>query len=170
VNVITEMEHRKAALRNEMKLEKERHEKAMQGFKDEFRLAEERIQLASGDLDEDKILHAEHVIYVRGAYASAGAERGTAMSNAKAALLAGGGTLKDEYQGTKDYAHWHGQWQSHRYAYGPKHGSMIFEIGLTGEARKREGKLTDDEIEACLYYLTNLERIQSAKARAKEAA
>ena len=170
MNVITEMERRKTTLRAEMKLEEERHAEAMQGFKAEFRLAEERIQLTSGDLDEDKIAHAAHVLVVRGSYANAGSERAAAMGNAKAEVLLGGGTLKTEYQGTKSYDRWHGQWISCRYGFGPSHGSVIFSIGLTEEARKREGSLTDDEIEACLYYLNNLERIQEARAKAKQAA
>lgn len=170
MNVITEMEIMKATLRAEMKLEQERHDKAMQGFKDELRMAEERIQLASGDLDEEKIRLAEHVMHVGGSYANAGSERGYALSNAKAEILNGGGSLKHRFQGTKSYDRWHGQWIDCQYGFGPKHGSVIFRIGLTDEARKREGPLTDDEIESCLYYLNNLERIQEARAKAKLAA
>lgn len=168
MNVITEMEKRKAVLRAEIKLEEERHKKAMEDFKEGLRSSEERIQLASGDLDESRIDHAEHVMYVRGSYADAGGERAAAMSNAKAAILHGGGSLKTEYQGTKSYDRWHGQWIACGYGYGPRHGTVIFCIGLTDEARKRD--LTEDEIEACLYYLNNLERIQAAKTKAKQAA
>ena len=168
MNVITEMEQRKATLRAEMKLEEERHTKAMRGFKEEFRLAEERIQFVSGDLDEAKVLLGEHVLAVSGSYADAGEGRGAAMSNAKAAILQGGGALKTEYQGTKSYDRWHGQWISCSYNMGPRHGGVIFRIGLTNEARQRD--LTEEEIEAALYYLNNLERIQSAKAKAKQAA
>jgi len=43
---------------------------------------------------------------------------------------------------------------------GPRHGSIIFEIGLTKEARQRD--LSAEETDAAIYYLVNLERIQSA--------
>lgn len=171
MNTITEMERRKAELRAAMKAEDERHTKVVHGLKDEYRLAEERIQLSAGGLDEAKIDHAEHVLYVMGSYADAGSERAVAMENAKAAILAGGGTLFQEYQGTKSYDRWHGQWIACDYGYGPKHGSVIFSIGLTDATRKREPKKLDDqEIESCLYYLNNLERIQAAKATARKAA
>jgi hypothetical protein len=172
MNTITEMEHRKATLRAEMRLEEERHAKAVQGFKDEFRMAEERIQIASGNLDEAAIILAEHVMYVGGLYCKAGDDRDAALANAKAQILSGGGTLRVEYQGTKSYDRWRGQWIACSYGMGPRHGSTIFEIGLTDPIRKREQDplLTGDEIEACLYYLNNLERIQGAREKAKQAA
>ena len=51
---------------------------------------------------------------------------------------------------------------------GPSHGSIIFAVGLTNAARKRPyADLAPAEIEAAIYYLTNLARVQAAEADAK---
>jgi hypothetical protein len=172
MNVITEMERRKSQLRIDMKAEDDRHTATAQALKDEYRLANERINLVSTGLDEEKLLLAEHVLEVDGLYSKAGDERVTALEKAKTQILAGGGRLQHEYQGTKSYDRWHGQWIECSYGMGPRHGGVIFRIGLAQPVRKREQQplLTDDEIEACLYYLNNLERIQEAREKAKVAA
>jgi hypothetical protein len=70
---------------------------------------------------------------------------------------------------TKNYDRWTGQREDHEYGYGPKHGSMCFEIGLTKQARARSySDLSGEEIEAAVYYLVNLERIQLAREEAKK--
>jgi hypothetical protein len=47
---------------------------------------------------------------------------------------------------------------------GPRHGHIIFSIGLKRDVRNRDPQLlTDEEREACVYLLTNLEQVQSAK-------
>ena len=71
------------------------------------------------------------------------------------------GDLRTTYFGTKNYDRWHGQREDHEYGMGPRHGSICFEIGLRKEARTRD--LTDAEREAAIYYLVNLERIQTTK-------
>jgi len=119
-------------------------------------------QSASG-LDVEKIALAETVLYTT-AYSKGGEDRASARQDAIDQLaLHGGGQLWDEFYGTKAYAHWYGQRSDHRYGLGPKHGSVVFQIGLTQAARQRvPQELTAQEIEAAVYYLTNLERIQAA--------
>ncbi len=62
------------------------------------------------------------------------------------------------------YDRWYGQRSDHDYGMGPRHGSIIFRIGLVSDARHRE--LTSAERDAAVYYLMNLEAIQAAKVEA----
>lgn len=168
---IVEQERRQQDLRIKMTAEKARHEAAMRGLRDEYELsAESQARLLAG-LNDELILLAEHIIYVSGDFASAGDEKNWAVNKAIAELTAGGGLLFREYVGTKNYAHWHGQGASHPYGYGPKHGSMIFSIGLHAPVRARiEKKISDEEASAAIYYLRNLVEIQKAQASAAAAA
>ncbi len=169
---IVEIERRKAALVEEQDAEKKRHDAEMARIREEYRQAEERGNLMVEGLDGAKILHAEHIIYVRGLYEKAGDERSSAREGAIRRILAGGSDLKSEYVGTKSYDRWHGQSVVHSYGMGPRHGSMIFEIGLTRPVRERTTTplLTEEEIESAVYYLRALEKIQAAAQAAKDSA
>lgn len=97
-------------------------------------------------------------------YSSGGDERNSARQDAIkwfATGQAGYRGLKYEYFGTKSYARWYGQRCDCEYGYGPRHGSIIFKIGLREDARSRD--LTDAEKDAAIYYLMNIEKIQMAK-------
>lgn len=125
-----------------------------------------RINQSLEGLDADKVALAETVIYVRGSYAKAGDDRASVLRDAINELATSdGGRLWRETFGTKSYDRWYGQRSDHPYGYGPRHGSLIFEIGLTRAVRARPQKITPDEIEAAIYYLTHLERIQRTKER-----
>ncbi len=127
-------------------------------------LAETRrlIALQSGGLNLDTLHHAEHVIEVRGDYK----RNPSVITDAIASLVKSrGAEMKQQYFGAKDYSGWSGQRSNHEYGYGPKHGGIVLSCGLTKEARKRE--LTDEEIEAALYYLNNIEAVQSAATKSQ---
>lgn len=168
-NSIASLERRKVSLRADIAAEIARHKEKVDAIQWEFREAEERIQRISNDIDESACLLAEHVIRVGGLYVKAGDERASALNAAVAELVRGGGRLFSEYIGTKSYDRWHGQHVSHEYGMGPRHGRMIFSIELSRPVRDR-GSLTEDEINAALYYLRNIERIQAAHQAAKAAA
>lgn len=71
-----------------------------------------------------------------------------------------GSRLKQEYFGTKNYSQWTNQRSDHPYGYGPKHGNIVFSIGLQPEVRERE--LLDDELCAAIYCLRNIDKVQEA--------
>lgn len=78
-------------------------------------------------------------------------------------LMQGALKLRLEYIGTKHYEGWIGQREDHKYGYGPRHGSIVFAIELQEDVIKRlreGGRLSDDEIEAAVHYLTNLTRAE----------
>lgn len=75
--------------------------------------------------------------------------------------------MKRHYFGLKDYDRWSHQREDHEYGSGPRHGSIVFRIGLTDDARKQDG-LTLQQRDDAIYYLRNLERIQKAEGDAKQ--
>jgi hypothetical protein len=134
----------------------------------EIQVADAAVRVGAEGFDLARIALAEKTLAVLGSYAKAGQDRASVVSDAIAQIATG---EKQGYRGlwleafnTKDYAHWHGQRSDHEYGFGPKHGSIIFSVGLSSQVRQREVKeLTDAEKDACVYYLTNLERIQAAR-------
>lgn len=117
-------------------------------------------------LDVDKITLAETILYV-GDFAKGGTDRASAVQDAIkwfATGKAGYRGLQHEYFGTKSYDRWHGQRCDCEYGMGPRHGSIIFRIELSRDARNRD--LTAEEKDAAIYYLVNIQAIQTA---AKEA-
>jgi hypothetical protein len=170
--MLAEYERQKIRLAAEMQAERDNHKKRMDGLRSEFELADTQCKLLIDGIDESKVLLAEHVIHVSGQYVNAGENRSESRERAIKYLLSGGGALMHEYVGTKDYAHWHGQGSDHSYGMGPKHGTIIFSIGLCRPIRERVSNpaLSEEEIDAAVYYLRNLERIQAAQRAAKDSA
>lgn len=72
--------------------------------------------------------------------------------------------MRNSYFGNKRYSGYY-QESSHSYGMGPSHGSVVDEVGLKQDARKRD--LTDDEKDACIYYLKNYVAITEAKSSLK---
>ncbi len=107
----------------------------------------------NGALDMDRMREAAAVLELRGE-----APRGEfpqideGYRRARQEIARGGGSLKTTYVGFKDYDRWHAQESSHPYGFGPKHGNIIFSIGLAPGVRERG--LTAPEIESALYALT----------------
>jgi hypothetical protein len=136
------------------------------------------LESAADGIDHDKVTLAKTVLSIRGTYAKAGEDRKSVISDAVKQLSTGEparphyGDLWQYYFGTKSYDRWHGQRSDHPYHMGPGHGSIIFSVELTDRVRKNRthADLTADEIEAAIYYLMNLERVQAAEQRAREAA
>lgn len=133
------------------------------------------LNQAEAGLDPEKIALAETVLQVRGEYARAGEDRASARQDAIRQLSTGKAEnaykdLWSNYLGTKNYDRWHGQRCDCSYGMGPRHGSIIFSIGLTDETRRRDPReLSAEETEAAIYYLFNLERIQEARKAAQAA-
>ncbi len=72
------------------------------------------------------------------------------------------GDLHREYFGAKDYDHWVSQRCDCEYGMGPRHGHIVFAIGLRREVRGHD--LTPTRREAAVYYLVHLEAIQASRA------
>lgn len=85
------------------------------------------------------------------------------LSDAKLDLALGAPRMKKGYLGAKNYEGFGDQRSDHPYFYGPRHGSIVFRIGLTSEAIAAEA-LAPEQIEAGLFYLASLIKIEAALA------
>lgn len=125
--------------------------------------ARTKLQQQISGLDIRKTEIAKTVLYA-GKYANGGDERASVIVDAIkwfATGQAGYLGLKHEYFGTKSYDRWHGQRCDCEYGHGPRHGNIIFSVGLQKDVRSRE--LTDEEKDAAIYFLMNIEKIQEAE-------
>lgn len=117
-----------------------------------------RANMANG-VDLAKLQLAESVIEIYGKLV--GTERLRVIEDAISSLAHGGERLYSEYFGVKNYAAFGDQREDHRYGYCPRHGYIVFSVGIK-EARRsriRNGEpLTPEELEACIYYLENVKR------------
>lgn len=130
------------------------------------------LNQAEAGLDTTKIALAETLLRVTD-YSRGGSERNGARMDAIQQLSTGVpvrqtyGDLWHVRFATKNYDRWSGQRCDSSYGMGPRHGSICFEIGLTPAARARpQSDLGAEEVEAAVYYLVNLERIQEARKAA----
>lgn len=164
-----------AAARHRIGIALEAHIKAAQSaetqLRAELKAACAAVSTASAGLDLAKIAEAESILEVRGKYATAGQDRASVLRDAVAQIATGEkcgySDLWEVNFGTKDYSGWHGQRSDHTPFCGPRHGSIIFSIGLHQEVRNRAPRqLTDAERDACVYYLENLEAIQASREKA----
>ncbi|MBC1188496.1 hypothetical protein HII27_22665 [Kluyvera sp. SCKS090646] len=98
-------------------------------------------------------------------------ERRRCVEDAINDIASGFPRLSERYFGTKNYAHWSDQREDHRYGYGPGHGSICFKVGLTVAALAKlvTGGLSDYDAECAIYCLMNIDAINAANAKAREA-
>lgn len=87
-----------------------------------------------------------------------------AVADARRLLTENSNKLRLQYIGVKNYAHFGDQRADCDYNTGPRHGDIVFRIGLTSEARQRD--LTPDEIEDALYFLHVWPTVAAAKVAA----
>lgn len=160
----------------------EQHIASAKAREDELRgqIKQRANVLASAEqgLDLEKVRLAKTVVYVNGSYDRAGDDRASVIHDAIRQLATGEpirqfyGDLWSHYFGTKNYDRWSGQRSDHQYGYGPGHGSIVFRVGVIEDVRKTrtQADLTAEEVEAAIYYLTNIKRVQDAEAAAAKQA
>lgn len=164
---MTSLQERRIKLQADLAAETERHEKAITALRHETSENETLIAQEKAGLDHDKILLAEHVLGARG-YGLGEGDKPAQVRAAIADILDGCKLLRREYFATKNYDRFRSQGTRHPYGYGPSHGSVNFQIGLSDPVRKRireGGSLTADEIEAAVYYLTCIAQIEAATVK-----
>lgn len=159
MKTLSELERRKGEIEASIAGEKKRHESTVSAYNSELADVQRQIGLKLHGLDTELVSLARTVIYW-GKYSRGGCDRQSVIDDAVKDLLEGAPKLRQNFFGTKDYAHWSGQRSDHSYGFGPSHGSTVFSVGLTQEARKRD--LTPNEIDAAIYVIRNIERIETA--------
>lgn len=133
-----------------------------------------QISLDEAMIDAAKIDLARTVIYTRGTYGDGVGDRPSVISDAIHEIATGTKPAKcyrgldQNPYGVKDYSHWIGQRADHDYGFGPKYGSIVFQVGLTKDMLERGGveKMNADEREAALYLLTRIQAVEAAERAA----
>jgi hypothetical protein len=148
------------------------HNIRIKQLKDAVTKTQQEITLLKTGLDTGKIELARSILELRGSYVKAGQDRASVIVDAIRWFVDGklcyenGETnyykdLRRHYFGTKNYDGWHGQRSDHEYGCGPRHGSVIFYVGL--QRHMRAANLDSNHVEACIYYLSNIERIHGVE-------
>ena len=163
-------------MKNLFEIVKERNEKSIELSKlqSDFQKEEKRLKAeiqhllsfentAESGFDVIKIQLAESVLYVHGNPYGITDGGGANLANRAIIDIANDNChMKDRYFGNKTYSGYY-QESSHSYGMGPGYGGIVDEVGLNKEAIKRD--LTNDEKDACIYYLKNYPKIKEAKIK-----
>lgn len=118
--------------------------------------------IAVNDVTLDYVMIAEKILYTRGNPSNT-CEREVLTELAAYDIAHGGKHLAKEFYGNKNYGSYYQRCDC-QYGYGPRHGSICEEVGLRSEYRGEE--LTDEEKDACIYYLKNFKKIYDATKKA----
>lgn len=131
--------------------------------------ASNNIAMHDNGLHLELIEEAEKILYVRGDVLKGDDNMSCVVDAIQWFSKLDLGPYKDletRYFGTKSYDRWYGQRTDCEYGSGPRHGHIIFSIGLRGSYQERQElveSLTDEQRDACIYYLNNLIKIQEHK-------
>lgn len=88
--------------------------------------------------------------------------RGKAIQDAIRIIASTDDPFRKEYIGVKNYSGFGDQREDHSNGMGPRHGSIVFSI----RRRAFDGTLTEEQRNACIYYLMNWQKIYQAKPKA----
>lgn len=154
---LAEITQRVDAAKKAIDDEKADHKKRLEALEGELEIVEAERKHALAGTDPDTLRLAQHVVYVRGRLEDNYNQ--WVVDTAVSDIAAGAPRLATEYIGVKNYAQFRHQDCSGPYHTGPKHGTVVFSVGLTEKARKRladGGELTAEEKDAAIKYLSNL--------------
>jgi hypothetical protein len=140
---------------------KKAYDISMKNMLKELAHFKEKLNLLKEGLDLDKATKGLEVIAIKGEITSD--QRRACISEAISALAAGGGGLKKGYFGVKIYSGFGDQRCDCSYGMGPRHGNIVFSVGLSRDCRQI---VTDDQIEAGIYTLLNIDAVLKAKKEA----
>lgn len=141
---------------------KKEYDEKVKAIQSEVKNLERLETIAMNDLNLDYVQIAESVMYVRGNPYGETDDVSKFGSSAIAFcaindIANGCSHLKKEFYGNKTYSGYYQRCDC-EYGYGPSHGWIKDEIGLKRDATKRD--LTDEEKDACIYYLRNYKKIK----------
>jgi len=175
MNTLTEVINRRAVLNAERIKRQAEFKQFTLATEVELRELREAEALLAGGIDLERLRRGLQVVVVRGDLSEKNGTypdqvriggRTSLVEEAKRDLASGAPHMRKQYFGIKNYAHFGDQREDHQYGYGPKHGDIVFSIGLTGSRRKNEEPLTSSEIEDGLYVLSNIHSIAAAQQSA----
>lgn len=150
--IITEIAETEQMLREETKL----YEKTKSTLTNSLAKLKELQDIALSGLDIQLTQIATQVLHIYGNIS--GTCQGERLTDLAAVDIAKGCPhLKTKGFSNKRYEGFY-QREDHNYGYGPKHGYIVDEIELRQQYRTIY--LTDEQKDACIYYLKNYSKIQ----------
>jgi hypothetical protein len=117
--------------------------------------------MAQGDINILNVQIAESVIYIKGNPYGKADSSFNAPTIAELAITDIANDcphLKTKFFGNKSYGSFY-QRTNCEYGYGPRHGCIVDEIGLINP----DNPLSEEEKDACIYYIQNYQKISEAK-------
>lgn len=165
---------RRQEIAAQIKTETERHTQELGKLLIELQNTNELIAQNAAGLDNERIQLAEDCIKVTGwEYVGLKHDRGDldgCIQDAINDISKGVDKMRREYFGCKNYEGFFLQRADCEYGYKPTHGGTAFSIGLGNHGRgrdiDRDRQFTPQELDAMIYYLTNLLPIGQARAAA----
>ena len=133
-------------LSDELEAEKQRHEKTVKDYEKKIEETKRQKGIFLKGIDLEKIKIAETVLAVRGLK---GEYDELCTHRAIRGIATNDGAIKKCYYGVKNYSSYTHQICDCDYGMGPRHGEVVFSIGL----QNPDHELTEEETECCLYYL-----------------
>ncbi|BCJ86484.1 hypothetical protein [Effusibacillus dendaii] len=161
MNLVT-IENELIRLFNERKEAVKNHENFMSQNMKEIEELKRQKEMCLKGIDLNKIKIAESLLRVKGL--SYGQYNDRCVTEAIKDIAQGAPKMSEGYFGVKNYAHWTHQESDHPYGYGPRHGSIVFSVGL----KNPKEKLTEEQKECCLYYLNLLRNREMREAIVKK--
>lgn len=155
INTLYELEQSRQKIENEIKSMSIRHKEEKNKIDNELQHINKEIALHCASLDPEKIHLAESLIRIEGLKWRKSGDCPNAIKDAINDIVDGCVKIRREYFGCKNYDRWTCQRNDSQYGYGPRHGSIVFRIGL----KNTNKDFSEDELEAMIYYLRNLDII-----------
>lgn len=155
---LSEATRRIAGLRDSLQSEHVRHLMEVQGLERAIAKATADRDLVLGGMTLDVVALAESVIEVKGREHVGVGDGRAVVADAIRDLATGAQKLRTVAFATKNFDRWSGQREDHQYGHGPRHGSIVFSVGLLASVRVTSGKslgrpLTEAETDAAIAYL-----------------
>ncbi|OAT32031.1 hypothetical protein M975_1923 [Buttiauxella brennerae ATCC 51605] len=156
---LKELTLRKQQLESDRTALRKHYESESNRLASELVKVSEQLNFVNAGLNEVMIQRGKEIVYF--GKSENNSKRKECVTDAISDLASGCERLKTRYFGTKNYDRWSDQREDHEYGYGPRHGCMVFKVGLTTAARLMvsNGTMNDHDIECAIYCLMNIDQI-----------
>jgi cell fate (sporulation/competence/biofilm development) regulator YmcA (YheA/YmcA/DUF963 family) len=160
VNMFKELEQKITAKKQEIQEVRSEYDITLKTLNNELNKLETELKMRYKGIQTDYINIAKEVLRVEGINRYGEGETKEMTEKAIQDILDGFKRLDREYFGCKDYDRWSCQGVTCKYGYAPRHGSIVFRIGLTSKYERKADQITEKQINACLYYLRHLGQLK----------
>lgn len=160
-----ELEQKITAKKLDIQEKKREYNEVINKLNNELNKLETELKMKYEGIQVDYINIAKEVLRVEGINRYGEGETREMTEKAIQDILDGFKRLDREYFGCKDYDRWSCQGVTCEYGYAPRHGSIVFRIGLTSKYERKTDQITEEQVNACLYYLRHLEQIKKIEQK-----